>query len=156
MSGWACTVLVQIPGTDHSEFQEAIQQNPFYRIRGKVPKKLDHVPSEAGSTPAPQRCCIMSVARRRARAKKEATRRADVLPTCPCGGSTSLRDRLRSERPPAAVLECGEQPRAGRFMLETRARSVLMIEPSEGAILFPTWLATTVHDTKRLCTRIAS
>ena len=23
--GWACTVLVQIPGTDHSEFQEAIQ-----------------------------------------------------------------------------------------------------------------------------------
>ena len=50
--GWACTVLVQIPGTDHSEFQEAIQQNPFYRIRGKVPKKLDHVPNGAGGAPA--------------------------------------------------------------------------------------------------------
>ena len=86
----------------------------------------------------------MSVARRRARAKKEATRRADMLPTYPCEGSTLPRDRLRSERPPAAVLECGEQPRGERFMLATRARSVLMIEPSEGAILFPTWLATTV------------
>ena len=72
----------------------------------------------------------MSVARRRARAKKEATRRADMLPTYPCEGSTLPRDRLRSERPPAAVLECGEQSRAGRFMLEARARSVLMIEPS--------------------------
>ena len=87
----------------------------------------------------------MSVARRRARAKKEATRRADMLSTYPCEGSTSLRDRLRSERPPAAVLECVEQPRAGRSMLETRARSVLMIELSEGAILLPTWLAPTVH-----------
>ena len=85
----------------------------------------------------------MSVARWREHAKQGATRRVDMLPTYPCEGSTSLRDRLRSERPPAAVLECGEQPRAGRFMLETRARSVLMIEPAEGAILFPTWLATT-------------
>ena len=134
MSGWACTVLVQIPGTDHSEFQEAIQQNPFYRIRGKVPKKLDHVPSGAGSTPAPQRCWIMSVARRRARAKKEATRRADVLPTYPADGSTSLRGRLSRERPPTAVLECGEHARTGGSMLATRARSVLMIEPSAGPI----------------------
>ena len=55
------------------------------------------------------------------RAAQGATRRVDMLPTYPCEGSTSLRDRLRSERPPAAVLECGEQPRAGRFMLETRA-----------------------------------
>ena len=105
---------------------------------------MDHVPSEAGGTPAPQRCWIMSVARRRARAKKEATRRADMLPTYPCEGSTLPRDRLRSERPPAAVLECGEQSRAGRFMLEARARSVLMIEPSAGLNFTPTRLATPV------------
>ena len=86
----------------------------------------------------------MSVARRRARAKKEATRRADMLPTYPCEGSTLPRDRLRSERPPAAVLECGEQPRAGGFMLEARARSVLMIEPSAGLIFTPTRLAYAV------------
>ena len=100
--------------------------------------------NEAVGISAPRRCWAMSVARRRARAKKEATRRADMLPTYPCEGSTSLRDRLRSERPPAAVLECGEQPRAERFMLETRARSVLMIEPSAGLIFTPTRLATPV------------
>ena len=90
----------------------------------------------------------MSVARRRARAKKEATRRADMLPTYPCEGSTLPRDRLRSERPPAAVLECGEQSRAGRFMLEARARSVLMIEPSAGLNFTPTRLATPVVEEK--------
>ena len=110
-----------------------------------MPKKLDHVPSEAGGTPAPRANRIMSVARRRARAKKEATRRADMLPTYPCEGSTLPRDRLRSERPPAAVLECGEQSRAGRFMLEARARSVLMIEPSAGLNFTPTRLATAVY-----------
>ena len=109
-----------------------------------MPKKLDHVRNEAEGIPAPQTNRMMSVARWREHAKQEATRRANMLPTYPCEGSTLPRDRLRSERPPAAVLECGEQPRAGRFMLETRARSVLMIEPAEGAILFPTWLATTV------------
>ena len=110
-----------------------------------MPKKLDHVPSEAGGTPAPRANRIMSVARRRARAKKEATRRADMLPTYPCEGSTLPRDRLRSERPPAAVLECGEQSRAGRFMLEARARSVLMIEPSAGLNFTPTRLASAVE-----------
>ena len=109
-----------------------------------MPKKLDHVPSEAGGTPAPRANRIMSVARRRARAKKEATRRADMLPTYPCEGSTLPRDRLRSERPPAAVLECGEQSRAGRFMLEARARSVLMIEPSAGLNFTPTRLASAI------------
>ena len=105
--------------------------------------------NEAVGTSAPRRCWIMSVARRRARAKKEAPRRAGELPTHPPGRSTSLRDRLRKERPPAAALECGEQAeqaRTRRFMLSNRARLILMIEPSEGAILFPTWLATTVGE----------
>ena len=88
----------------------------------------------------------MSVARWREHAKQEAARRADELSTYPSERSTSLRDRLRKERPPAAALECGEQARTRRFMLSNRARLILMIEPSEGAILLPTWLATTVHD----------
>ena len=99
--------------------------------------------NEAVGISAPRRCWIMSVARRRARAKKEAARRADELSTYPSERSTSLRDRLRKERPPAAALECGEQARTRRFMLSNRARLILMIEPSEGAILLPTWLATT-------------
>ena len=99
--------------------------------------------NEAVGISAPRANRIMSVARRRARAKKEAARRADELSTYPSERSTSLRDRLRKERPPAAVLECGEQARTRRFMLSNRARLILMIEPSEGAILFPTWLATT-------------
>ena len=106
--------------------------------------------NEAEGIPAPQTNRMMSVARWREHAKQEAARRADELSTYPSERSTSLRDRLRKERPPAAVLvsklECGEQARTLRFMLSNRARLILMIEPSEGAILFPTWLATTVVD----------
>ena len=109
-----------------------------------MPKKLDHVRNEAEGIPAPQTNRMMSVARWREHAKQEAARRADELSTYPSERSTSLRDRLRKERPPAAALECGEQARTRRFMLSNRARLILMIEPSEGAILFPTWLATTV------------
>ena len=108
--------------------------------------------NEAEGIPAPQTNRMMSVARWREHAKQEAARRADELSTYPSERSTSLRDRLRKERPPAAALECGEQARTRRFMLSNRARLILMIEPSEGAILLPTstWLAPTVYQFCRM------
>ena len=88
---------------------------------------------------------------------EEAARRADELSTYPSERSTSLRDRLRKERPPAAALECGEQARTRRFMLSNRARLILMIAPSDrgrdfisdlvGPYLVPGTVCTCMKDT---------